>query len=261
MPCLVVLFLYSALAGRAESSDAADIRGKQYHVKSVIDGDTIELDNGQRVRYIGINTPETMKKMGNRWAFAPEEYASEASGYNKSLVHNKNVYLEFDSEREDKYGRWLAYVFTGDGKMVNKELVENGYAFVYTFPPNLKHFREFINAQEKAIKSKKGVWSTACEITPLQAGKNTGDVVILRGKVEDINIIFKDVYLTLSGSGGSITVVIPGRNVELFGHDGEDPLKDYKGHIVEVIGKIESRDGLRLTVDNPTQIKVEAVNK
>ena len=80
---------------------------KGYLVRNVIDGDTVELSNGRRVRYIGVDTPETMKKVAGSWLYDPEPFAAEAKKLNSLLVDGKRVSLEFDSRKEDKYGRWL----------------------------------------------------------------------------------------------------------------------------------------------------------
>jgi len=118
----------------------------------VVDGDTILLTNGERVRYIGINTPET------KHPHKPVEYfGREAYEYNKRLVEEKWVRLEFDIEKRDKYARLLAYVYQGD-IFVNAKLVEEGFAQVYTFPPNLKHQELFIRLQRQARENDRGLW-------------------------------------------------------------------------------------------------------
>jgi micrococcal nuclease len=88
----------------------------------VIDGDTIELEGGVKVRYIGIDTPETVHPS------KPVQFmGKEASAFNRQLVEGKDVRLEYDVQRTDKYGRTLAYVYVGD-TFVNAELVKQGYA-------------------------------------------------------------------------------------------------------------------------------------
>ena len=123
-----------------------------FYVKRVVDGDTIVLSNGERVRYIGIDTPET------KHPSKPVQYfGKEASAYNKLLVEHKMVRLEFDVEKTDRYGRLLAYVYVGD-TFVNAKLVEEGYAQVYTFPPNVKHQDLFLKLQREARENNRGLW-------------------------------------------------------------------------------------------------------
>jgi len=104
------------------------IEEKEFIVSRVIDGDTIELTNGITIRYIGINTPEV-----------GQPGAEEATEANRALVEGKKVRLEYDVQKQDKYGRTLAYVYLEDGIFVNAELVKQGYAQVATYPPNVKY--------------------------------------------------------------------------------------------------------------------------
>lgn len=115
-------------------------------VSKVVDGDTIVLDTGEHVRYIGIDTPE----QGHL-------YYSEAKRENERLVKGKTVKLEYDVGRTDKFGRTLAYVYV-NGIFVNAELVKGGYAVIATYPPNVKYADKFRALQEEARKEKRGLW-------------------------------------------------------------------------------------------------------
>jgi len=116
-------------------------------VVRVLDGDTIEVELGgerERVRYIGIDTPE----MGDE---RPEirRLAFEARRANARLVEGRRVRLELDVEKRDRYGRLLAYVWVGD-TLVNEELVGAGHAAPYTFPPNVRYVERFVEAARLA---------------------------------------------------------------------------------------------------------------
>jgi len=90
-------------------------------------------------------------------------YAEAASHANERLVEGQRVRLRFDAERRDRYGRLLAYVYrVRDGLFVNAELVRRGFATVATFPPNVRHEREFRRLARKARMSGLGLWSK-CE--------------------------------------------------------------------------------------------------
>ena len=115
-------------------------------VAKVIDGDTVVLENGEHVRYIGMDTPEKGRP-----------YYKEAKNENRRLVEGKKVRLEYDVGRTDQYGRTLAYAYAGD-IFVNAELIRNGYAMIYTFPPNVKYYKTFLSLQEEARKGKRGLW-------------------------------------------------------------------------------------------------------
>jgi micrococcal nuclease len=117
----------------------------------VIDGDTIEIEGGQKVRYIGIDTPETVDPRKPVQCFG-----IEASNKNKELVEGKKVVLEKDVSETDKYGRLLRYIYV-DGLFVNDHLVREGYAYAYTYPPNVKYTDQFLEAQKEAKENNRGL--------------------------------------------------------------------------------------------------------
>jgi len=127
-------------------------------VVRVVDGDTIRvgLPSGEEpVRYIGIDTPESVKPG------APVDcFAKRASAYNERLVAGEKDRLVYDIERRDRYGRLFAYVYRArDGLFVNAELVRRGYATAVTFPPNVAHERELRRLARRARMSGRGLWS------------------------------------------------------------------------------------------------------
>ncbi len=121
-------------------------------VVRVIDGDTVELNCGERVRYLGIDAPETVD---------PEEpvecYGPEASERNKELVEGKVVTLLRDGSDRDSYGRLLRYVFV-DGTFVNGDLVWGGYAYArsYNDPPRL--YQTLVQLERSAREGQRGLW-------------------------------------------------------------------------------------------------------
>ncbi|MBI1871048.1 MAG: thermonuclease family protein [Chlamydiae bacterium] len=130
---------------------------KNYYVTRVIDGDTIELETGELVRYIGIDTPEVREKKNGRWIYRPQPFAEEAKALNEKWVEGKKVHLERDVEKFDKYGRVLAYVYVDDF-FVNEALVRQGYARLLTIRPDVKHAHDFKKALEEAKKNHRGMW-------------------------------------------------------------------------------------------------------
>jgi endonuclease YncB( thermonuclease family) len=133
-------------------------------VVNVVDGDTIDvLINGQeyRVRYIGVDTPETVHPTRGE-----EPYGREASEYNKSLVQGQTVSLEKDVSETDQFGRLLRYVWLADGTMVNALLVAGGYAQVSTFPPDVKHADDFLELERAARQDGLGLWGLGSAIVP-----------------------------------------------------------------------------------------------
>ncbi len=107
----------------------------------------------EKVRYIGINTPETKHPTKE-----VEHFGKEASEANRKLVDGKTVRLEFDVQQVDRYNRLLAYVFLEEGTFVNAWLVENGFAQVMTVPPNVKHQELFLKLQREAREARRGLW-------------------------------------------------------------------------------------------------------
>lgn len=121
---------------------------EKYLVDRVIDGDTIKLNNGITVRYIGINAPEMTTKC----------FAREATDYNRQLVEGQVVALEKDISDTDKYNRLLRYVYL-ENVMINEKLVAEGYAQVATYPPDVKYVDKFLAAQKSAKASNLGLWA------------------------------------------------------------------------------------------------------
>jgi len=127
-------------------------------VTRVIDGDTVELEDGDKVRYLMIDTPETTK--GHDDCFG-----EQAAEFNEKLVLGREVTLLYDQECRDKYGRLLAWVEV-DGTEVNRLLVERGYACVLFIPPNGEdRLEEFLALEEAAKEEKKGMWAACTEVT------------------------------------------------------------------------------------------------
>ena len=133
----------------------ANINDGLVRVVHVIDGDTIELEGGERIRYIGMDTPETVDPRKPVQCFG-----LEASRKNKELVEGKRVRLEKDITDRDRYGRLLRYVWVGD-VFVNLELVRQGFAHSYSYPPDIAHQDQFRAAEREAREANKGLWS-AC---------------------------------------------------------------------------------------------------
>ncbi len=135
-------------------------------VKRVIDGDTVQLETGERVRLIGIDTPEIhesdkLYKDSQRTKQdirAIKELGRRAYEFTKGLVEGKRVSLEFDVEKRDRYGRLLAYIYLQGATFVNAEIVKQGYASLMTFPPNVKYADLFLRLYQEARENRRGLW-------------------------------------------------------------------------------------------------------
>lgn len=123
---------------------------KKVLVSKILDGDTVETDLGEKIRYLGINTPEK-----------GQPFANEATKLNQDLVLGKEIDLEFDIQTKDRYGRTLAYVHT-NGIFVNLEIIKKGFAVSETIQPNVKHQDEIVNGQKESRDSCLGIWEGLC---------------------------------------------------------------------------------------------------
>lgn len=145
LACALIPLLL-ALAGCVPvATDADTVR-----VTSVIDGDTIVIAGGARVRYIGIDSPEMRPQ--------PEAFAREATQANREMVEGKTVRLERDVSETDRYGRLLRYVWV-DGTMVNSELVRRGLATARAYPPDIRYQFLLEAAELEARAAGRGMWA------------------------------------------------------------------------------------------------------
>ncbi|BCB97141.1 thermonuclease [Dissulfurispira thermophila] len=133
--------------------------GEKFRVTAVHDGDTISIRTRsfagiplktEQVRLIGIDAPELKQ----------EPWGRMSKRYLKKLISESDwvVNIEFDVEPRDRYNRLLCYIWDKKGQLINEKMLENGYAVLYTVPPNVKYTNRFIEAQKKAQIRKIGIW-------------------------------------------------------------------------------------------------------
>ncbi|ACI21182.1 MULTISPECIES: thermonuclease family protein [Thermodesulfovibrio] len=147
----LLFFIFTSACAKKESDYCI--------VTEVNDGDTLTIVTNsvlgifvrtEKVRLIGIDAPE----------LAQEPWGRKAKNYLKKLVKESDmrVKIELDVQHRDKYGRILAYLWDKNGNMINYMMIRNGYAMVYTIPPNVKYVELFVEAQRLARQEKKGIW-------------------------------------------------------------------------------------------------------
>ena len=156
----VVAAVALLIAGGCARQDAAAEPGRAV-VTQVVDGDTIHArlaGRTEKVRLIGIDTPETHGAGGLR-----ECFGAEATKHTQSLLPPGTVVmLVRDAEARDRFGRLLAYVYRADDRLfVNLELARHGYAAALTLPPNVAHADDFVGAAAEARRANRGLWA-AC---------------------------------------------------------------------------------------------------
>jgi len=147
--------------------------GKNYDYANIlviraVDGDTLLLENKERVRLIGIDTPEMHEsdklhrdaQRSGQDIESIKQLGRQSYQFTRRLVEGNYIRLEFDVERFDKYKRLLAYVFLPDGTFLNAKLVEDGYASLMTYPPNIKYVDLFSELYKDAHQNQRGLWGS-----------------------------------------------------------------------------------------------------
>jgi len=168
----ILLFIGLALAGggadliRDGNGDGGDREGLEKgalslsgRVLRVVDGDTVKVQlrgGTETVRYIGVDTPESVKP-----GTPVQCFARQASNFNRRLVEGRRVLLRFGPERRDRYGRLLAYVYpAGEPRSVGAELIARGYGRELTIPPNRAHQAPYSRLERRARAQRRGLWGS-----------------------------------------------------------------------------------------------------
>ncbi len=229
----------------------------QIRVLEVIDGDTIKLSNGRLLRYIGLDTPEVrIKEKAGDFKYRPQPFSLEAKEFNRKLVEGKLVRIEFDIEKTDRYGRLLGYCFLEE-TFVNARLIEQGYAVLYTYPPNVKYVELFIDAQKRAREAKNGLWGSFPVINHSQANKYINQIRSVEGVVLGSYKSAKCVFLNFGQDyKKDFSVVIFNNVLNAFSRRGINPLDFYNGKKIRVNGRIQEYNGPEVIVNSPYEIEV-----
>lgn len=176
------LLIVLALAATYTAKEGLDPMPKDtagVTVKRVVDGDTLIIDDGAdtRVRLIGVDTPETVKPRGR-----VEPWGKEASDFSKKTLTGKAVFLEFDEEKEDRYGRTLAYIWTEDPRVSDKpreeilfnyQLLASGYARERAYEPNTKYQALLHKGEIVAMDHVRGIWAVEGKEGPAKGNKKS----------------------------------------------------------------------------------------
>ena len=195
-------------------------------VVSVIDGDTLVMLNGEKVRLLGINAPE----LGYNGALN-DAGALAARQFLKTRVLNKFVVIEKDAEDKDHYGRTLAHVFLKSGEHINRDLLRHGKVFLNIHPPNLRYSSQLIEAQSMAEKAGKGIWST--KLYPLLFASQIPEEQIKKwgrfsSTVKKVSVLEKGAQLWLSDK---VYIWIAEKNRQFF-----PAVTYYRGKHIEIRG-------------------------
>lgn len=234
---LACLGLFAALWLSTADSQAGTLsvvgQSRWEQVAHIYDGDTFRSDKGEKVRLLGINTPEIAynDRPGQPLGNSAKRRLSE-------LIGGELVELRMDSDKQDDYGRTLAQVYRRDGSWINGLLVREGLALVYTFAPNFRWTRELLAAEAEARAAGLGIWANE-RFRVLKSGEVSADHIgqfrLIRGKISDPG----DWTFRL----GALHISVPKKSRPWF-KDGLKQLQD--GRHVMVRGTIRSAGGGRL---------------
>jgi endonuclease YncB( thermonuclease family) len=218
-----------------------------FNVKTVYDGDTVMLEDGRKIRLLGINTPEVRHK--DKLADVGGDTA-KIWLLNK-LQHNR-VRLEFDVEKTDKYNRTLAHLFSENKEHINLSLVKAGLATTSIYPPNLLYVNALVAAETKAEQAKLGIWQqpayAAIPVGNLTDAGHPGWTRLV-GQVADIRYTYKSVYLVFSSQ---FEARIERQWLPLF-----PEVKAYLGKTLEVRGWLnKNQQHFSLLIRHPAAIRL-----
>ncbi len=183
----IIIIMVLAVAAYIVLRDLPSPSDETFEVSRIIDGDTIELSNGDRVRLIGINTPET-----------GQPYYNEATEKLRELIGTSTVTLKKDVDDKDRYGRLLRYIYVND-TFVNLEMVREGYAIAYDYELNVKYSDEFHEAEQEAREARLGIWTRS---------EFTLTISLLHADAEgDDNQNLNDEYVVFENNGNTTLIL------------------------------------------------------
>ena len=268
MPVLLVLLLCLPVQGCTEIYQWQDAKGHAhfsdrshpdakvitvkpgygfYRIKTVYDGDTVQLEDGRKIRLLGINTPEIQH--GDK---PIEAGGDEAKIWLMNKLQHAKVRLEIGEEKTDKYGRTLAHLFTENKEHINLSLVKAGLATISIYPPNLQYVDELVAVERQAQQNKQGIWNrseyAAIPVDSLTDAGHPGWTRVV-GKVIAIRETPKSVYLVFSSR---FEARIERQWLDLF-----PDVNGYVGNTVEVRGWLnKNKDHFSLLIRHPAALLI-----
>ena len=252
----VVFAAAGAAAGEKLPRDFSDLeRGASAVVQEVIDGDTVVLDDGRQVRLVGIQAP---KLPLGRADFEKWPLADEAKAALSDLVLGRRVTLGYGGQRQDRWGRALAHLFTDDGHWVQGSLLELGLARVYSFADNRSLVGRMLAAEEIARRTGQGIWRHPfyAILDTKAAPDHTGRFALVEGRVLETAIVRGRAYLNFDEDYRTdFTITIARQDLQSFADSGIAP-QDYAGRRIRVRGWLRWNNGPMIDVTHPEQIEV-----
>lgn len=228
---------------------SAPQKGEPVAVKAVLDGDTVQLANGDSVRLIGVNAPEVAKR-----GQPGEPGGLQAQRFLRELLAGKRVRLLPEEDRRDKYGRQLAHLFLEDGTNVNALLLREGHAFAVALPPNVSRADEYFRVEAEARAAQRGLWALErYQVQPAQGAEEYFNTFRrLRGTVQRVEPDGKGLRIALQEG---LDLLIDGRHKEYFNAPDLEPAR-LQDRTLVARGWVQRRDGRPVIhLEHPRQIE------
>lgn len=221
---------------------------------SVIDGDTVALEDGREIRLVGLQAP----KLGlGRRNFEDWPLAAEARAYLEAMVLNSDVRLSYGGRREDRYGRLLAHLHLRDGTWVQGTMIAEGMARVYSFSDNRACVEELLSLEREARQARRNIWREAYyrllfADAPDELLEHVDSFQIVEGTIRKATRVRGRLYLNFGEDWrDDFTVTIAPRDVRHFHED----VGDYSDVQIRVRGWLKSYNGPEIVVTHPEQIE------
>jgi len=190
--------LFPLAAQAAEPLCPPSHTDRHVQVRYVHDGDTLHLSNGEKVRLLGINTPELARD-----GQPNQPFAAQSRERLRQLVKNSHhqLLIKMDREKRDRYGRLLAHLYTPDGNSLSAQLLHDGFATLLAIPPNLDGLDCYAQVEKQAQKSQKGIWQLAQHqpVASIKVNKHHLGYRHVFGKVVRIGKGRRNLWLNLAG--------------------------------------------------------------
>lgn len=257
MPSAAVRLLGRALitsallvSGPASLACEADRIDAKHRVAWVYDGDTLRLEDGRKLRLVGINTPEMAR--GKRIA---QPGAEEAARRLRQIIDESDgmIHIRFAEDRYDRYDRILAHIYTPPGNSIGATLIEEGHAAAITVPPNAWNADCYYDAEQQARDEQLGIWQTY-SLGPTLAtdlDRDTRGFQIVRGRVVRVGHSRSATWLNLEGD---VALRISEADKYYFPETNWDALE---GQTVEARGWIYThKDQLRIKIRHPRTLSI-----
>ena len=246
--------LWQAVAAAQANPTASLQPGEAGRVASIVDGDTLMLEDGREIRLVGIQAP---KLPLGRAGFKPWPLAAEAKTFLAELTLGKEVAVAFGGRRGDRHGRVLAHLVV-EGRWVQGAILEAGMARVYSFADNRRLVAEMLALERQARTARRGIWGLRFYRTRTaeDAGRWLGGFELVEGRVLAVGLVRRRAYLNFGADWRSdFTIALDPETRRLFEAEGID-LKAYEGRRLRVRGWLKSRNGPMIEVTHPEQIEL-----